>query len=123
MREYLWFLLSAASGGVLLAFVTLRARTFRAGGWFLLTAGVAIAEGMLLVILWRETMGVDEPLQSAVPFTAGFTCAFIVGLAVFLARHRSSTFRVGTAIVATVLTTACSPSFMLFLGCTFGPCI
>ena len=123
MSDHLWFLFSVASGGLLVAFVVLRTRTIHARGWLLFTTLVAIAEAILLVILWRDSMGVEEPLRSAIPFLLGFTCVFAVGLAVYFARHRSTTSRVGTAIAVTVLTTACSPIFMLFLGCTFGPCI
>jgi hypothetical protein len=123
VSDYLWFLLSVASGGLLVAFVTLRTRTLQARSWLLFTTVVAIAEAILLAILWRDSMGVEEPLRSVIPFSLGFTCAIAVGLAVYFARHRSAAFRVGTAIAVTVLTTACSPSFMLFVGCTFGPCI
>lgn len=123
MSADLWFFLSVASGGVVLSLVTLRRPIVRADRWFLFTSVVAIAEAILLAILWRDSMGVEEPLQSAIPFSLGFTCAFLVGLAVFFARHLSTPLRVCTALAVTILTTACSPAFMLFLGCTFGPCI
>jgi hypothetical protein len=123
MSDHLWFHLSVASGGLLVAFVALRTRPIHARRWLLFTTLVAIVEAILLVVLWRDSMGVEEPLQSAMPFSLGFTCAFAVGLAVYFARYRSTTFRVAAAVAVTVLTTACAQGFMLFLGCTFGPCI
>ena len=123
MSDLLLLLLPVASGGVLITFVTLRARSIRAKQWLSFTALVAVAEAILCVFAWRDAMGVEEPFLSGIPFAVGFTCAFLVGLAVFVARHRSTAFRVGTAIAATILTTACSPSYVLFLGCTLGPCI
>jgi hypothetical protein len=123
VSEILWILLPAASGGLLITIITMRTRTIHAKGWLLFTTLVALAEAVLCVFAWRDSMGVEEPLQSAIPFTVGFTCAFLVGLAVFFSRSRSIVFRGVAAASATVLTTACSPFFTLFLGCAFGPCI
>jgi len=123
VSDLLLFLLPAASGGVLITFVTLRTRSIRAKEWLLFATLVAIAEAILCVFVWRDSMGVEEPLQSAIPFSVGFSCAFLVGLAVVFSRNRSPTFRAVAAISATVLATACSPIFALFLGCTIGPCI
>ena len=123
MSYLLWSLLPAASGGVLITLVTIRTRSIRAKGWLLFTTSVAMAEAILCVLVWRDAMGVEEPLQSAIPFSVGFSCAFLVGLAVVFSRHRSTTFRAIAAISSTVLVTACSPLFALFLGCTLGPCI
>jgi hypothetical protein len=123
VSDLFWFLLLTASGGVLITLVTYRTHGIRAKGWLLFTTWVALTEGILCAVVWRDSMGVGEPLQSGIPFATGYICAFLVGLAVFLLRHRSSTFRAVAAISTTVVVTACSPYFVLFLGCTFGPCI
>jgi drug/metabolite transporter (DMT)-like permease len=123
VSDLLAFLLLAASGGVLLTFMALRTRGIRPKTWLFFSALVAAAEAILCAVVWRDSMGIEEPLQSAIPFLVGFSNAFLVGLAVFFARHRSIAFRVGTAAAVTVLAAACSPVFVLFLGCAIGPCI